>query len=89
LRFYARQRSQTSGGHYDWNSHQIQGTLRANDSETSTPRAATALAAAPVPVLAQETAPDRSAVIDVSNARNAPIPIAVPDMGGGPLGAAI
>jgi len=51
--------------------------------------AAAALAAAPVPVLAQETAPGRSAVIDVSNARNAPIPIAVPDMGGGPLGAAI
>src|SRR6185312_10272845 len=44
-----------------------------------------ALLAAPVPVIAQETG--RSAVIDVNNARNAPIPIAVTDMGGGPLGA--
>ncbi|MSP01882.1 MAG: Tol-Pal system protein TolB [Acetobacteraceae bacterium] len=46
-----------------------------------------ALLAAPMPVLAQDTG--RSAVIDVSNARNAPIPIAVADLGGGPLGANI
>ena len=45
--------------------------------------------AVPVPVLAQETGGGRSAAIDVSNARNAPIPIAIPDMGGGPLGASI
>ncbi len=38
--------------------------------------AASALAAAPVPVLAQ------SAVIDVNRARTEPIPIAVPDLGG-------
>ncbi len=50
-----------------------------------------ALLAAPMPVLAQTTggtAPG-SAVIDVNNARNAPIPVAVTDLGGGPLGANI
>jgi TolB protein len=46
------------------------------------------LAAAPVPVLAQAVAPPaaggsgQSAVIDVSRARAAPIPIAVPDLSG-------
>ncbi len=45
-------------------------------------------AAAPVPVLAQPTAPPASggggpsAVIDVNRARTAPIPIAIPDLGG-------
>jgi TolB protein len=51
-----------------------------------------ALFAAPAPVLAQATGGQgtgRSAVIDVTNARNAPIPIAVTDLGGGPLGANI
>ncbi|WP_428487655.1 Tol-Pal system beta propeller repeat protein TolB [Rhodopila sp.] len=49
--------------------------------------AAGLLAAAPVPVLAQAVAPagsddGQSAVIDVNRARTAPIPIAVPDLGG-------
>ena len=49
--------------------------------------AAGLLAAAPVPVLAQPTAPAASgggpsAVIDVNHARAAPIPIAIPDLGG-------
>jgi TolB protein len=51
-----------------------------------------ALFAAPAPVLAQATGGQGgggSAVIDVTNARNAPIPIAVTDLGGGPLGANI
>jgi TolB protein len=49
-----------------------------------------ALLAAPVPVLAQATGgTGGSAVIDVSGARNAPIPVAVTDLGGGPLGANI
>src|SRR4051794_15077628 len=49
-----------------------------------------ALLAAPAPVLAQATAPaGKSAVIDVSNARNAPIPIAITELGGGALGANI
>ena len=49
-----------------------------------------ALLAAPVPVLAQETGgAGKSAVIDVNNARNAPIPVAITDLGGGPLGANI
>ncbi len=47
-----------------------------------------AMLAAPMPVLAQATAgAGRSAVIDVNNARNAPIPVAITDLGGGPLGA--
>jgi TolB protein len=51
-----------------------------------------ALFAVPAPVLAQATGGQGgggSAVIDVTNARNAPIPIAVTDLGGGPLGANI
>lgn len=51
-----------------------------------------ALLAASAPVLAQSTGGQGgsgSAVIDVNNARNAPIPIAVTDLGGGPLGANI
>jgi TolB protein len=51
-----------------------------------------AMFAAPAPVLAQSTGGTGgggSAVIDVNNARNAPIPIAVTDLGGGPLGANI
>jgi len=53
-----------------------------------------ALLAAPVPVLAQTTggtpaATSGPAMIDVSGARNAPIPIAITDLGGGPLGANI
>jgi TolB protein len=46
--------------------------------------AAGLLAAAPVPVLAQQTGGSGgpSAVIDVSRARTEPIPIAVPDLGG-------
>ena len=54
------------------------------------------LAAAPVPVLAQAVAPPtgapqaggggESAAIDVNHARSAPIPIAIPDLGGGQLG---
>jgi TolB protein len=49
--------------------------------------AAGLLAAAPVPVLAQPTAPPASgggssAVIDVNRARSEPIPIAIPDLGG-------
>jgi TolB protein len=49
-----------------------------------------ALLAAPAPVLAQDTGgTGKSAVIDVNNARNAPIPVAVTDLGGGPLGANI
>ena len=46
--------------------------------------AAGLLAAAPVPVLAQQTGPGggQSAVIDVNRARTEPIPIAVPDLGG-------
>lgn len=49
-----------------------------------------ALLAVPLPVLAQ-TAGDtgKSAVIDVNGARNAPIPVAITDLGGGPLGANI
>jgi len=46
-----------------------------------------AVLAAPVRVLAQSTG--KSAVIDVTNARNAPIPVAITDLGGGPLGANI
>src|SRR5580704_14155485 len=46
-----------------------------------------ALLAAPLPVLAQATG--KSAVIDVNGARNAPIPVAVTDLGGGSLGANI
>jgi TolB protein len=46
-----------------------------------------ALLAAPATVLAQQTG--GSAVIDVNGARNAPIPIAITDLGGGPLGANI
>ena len=46
----------------------------------------TALLATPGPVWAQSSG---SAVIDVNNARNAPIPVAVTDLGGGPLGANI
>src|ERR1700729_532282 len=46
-----------------------------------------ALLAAPVPVSAQSTgATGSSAVIDVNNARNAPIPIAITDLDGGQLG---
>ena len=46
-----------------------------------------ALAAAPVTVLAQSTGgTGGSAVIDVNGARNAPIPVAITDLGGGPLG---
>ena len=37
---------------------------------------------APVPVLAQPASGGQSAVIDVSRARTAPIPLAVPDLGG-------
>jgi TolB protein len=45
------------------------------------------LAAAPLPVLAQSTGgTGGSAVIDVNGARNAPIPVAITDLGGGPLG---
>jgi TolB protein len=45
------------------------------------------LAAAPRPVLAQTTGgTGGSAVIDVNGARNAPIPVAITDLGGGPLG---
>jgi TolB protein len=45
---------------------------------------------APTPVIAQQTGGSGgSAVIDVNNARNAPIPIAVTDMGGGQLGGSI
>ena len=51
---------------------------------------AAALLAAPGRVRAQETqAGGRSAVIDVSNARNAPIPIAITDLGGAALGSSI
>ena len=51
---------------------------------------AAALLTASSPVLAQESdASGRSAVIDVANARNAPIPIAITDMGGGALGASL
>ena len=51
---------------------------------------AAAVFAAPGRVLAQETqSGGRSAVIDVSNARNAPIPIAVTDLGGAALGSGI
>jgi TolB protein len=45
-----------------------------------------ALLATTGPVWAQSSG---SAVIDVNNARNAPIPVAVTDLGGGPLGANI
>src|SRR5471032_2746085 len=49
-----------------------------------------ALLATPVPVLAQTTGgTGKSAVIDVSNARNATIPVAITDLGGGSLGANI
>ena len=44
--------------------------------------AAGLLAAARVPVFAQTTGGGASAVIDVNRARSAPIPIAVPDLGG-------
>ncbi len=40
-----------------------------------------AMLAAPIPVFAQDTG-GKSAVIDVANARNAPIPIAITDLGG-------
>ena len=42
---------------------------------------------APVPVLAQPVSGGQSAVIDVSRARTAPIPLAVPDLGGADGGA--
>jgi TolB protein len=46
-----------------------------------------ALSAVPRPVLAQATGgTGGSAVIDVNGARNAPIPVAITDLGGGPLG---
>jgi len=46
-----------------------------------------ALASTPRPVLAQTTGrTGGSAVIDVNGARNAPIPVAVTDLGGGPMG---
>lgn len=45
--------------------------------------AASAAAAAPIPVFAQQTSGAQSAVIDVSRARSEPIPIAIPDLGGG------
>jgi TolB protein len=45
---------------------------------------AAALASAPLAVRAQTTG--GSAVIDVNGARNAPIPVAIADLGGGPLG---
>ena len=46
--------------------------------------------AAPMPVFAQDTGgTGKSAVIDVSNARNAPIPVAITDLGGGSLGPSI
>jgi len=45
--------------------------------------AAAGILAAPLPVLAQST------VIDITRARTDPIPIAIPDMAGGPLGAQI
>ena len=48
-----------------------------------------ALLSAPVPVFAQDATGGRSAAIDVAGARNAPIPIAITDMGGGNLGANI
>src|SRR3979409_57626 len=49
-----------------------------------------ALLSAPLPVWAQTIGgAAKSAVIDVSNARNAPIPVAITDLGGGPLGANI
>ena len=54
--------------------------------------AAGLLTAAPVPVLSEALAQSgsgQSAVIDVSRARTEPIPIAVPDLGGDPLGAQI
>src|SRR5258708_5754632 len=48
-----------------------------------------ALLTAPLPVQAQTTGGSTTgpAMIDVTGARNAPIPIAVTDLGGGPLGA--
>src|SRR5689334_10622972 len=39
-------------------------------------------AAAPVPVFAQSTGGQQSAVIDVNRARSEPIPIAIPQLGG-------
>lgn len=50
--------------------------------------AAGLMASAPIPVMAQPTGGDngQSAVIDVNRARAAPIPIAIPDLGGGSLG---
>ena len=49
-----------------------------------------ALLAAPLPVWAQATGgTGKSAVIDVTGARNAPIPVAITDLGGGPLGSNI
>ena len=63
-------------------------TVRRRDAILTALSAAAALTA-PVPVFAQQTAGGRSAVIDVANARNAPIPVAVTDLGGGSLGAAV
>ncbi|MBS0640404.1 MAG: Tol-Pal system beta propeller repeat protein TolB [Acetobacteraceae bacterium] len=52
--------------------------------------AAAGLVAAPLPVLSEALAQGApSAVIDVNRARSAPIPIAIPDLGGGELGAQI
>ena len=49
-----------------------------------------ALLSAPTRVLAQATGGDaKSAVIDVAGARNAPIPVAITDLGGGELGASL
>ena len=50
---------------------------------------AAAVGAGPAPVFAQTTGGGRSAAIDVANARNAPILVAVTDLGGGSMGAAI
>ncbi len=52
--------------------------------------AAAGFATVPVPVMSEALAQGaQSAVIDVSRARAAPIPIAIPDFGGGELGAQI
>ena len=49
-----------------------------------------ALLAAPMPVVAQTAgAASGPAMIDVNGARNAPVPIAITDFGGGQLGANI
>src|ERR1700733_13705502 len=55
---------------------------------------AAGLLAAPAPVLSEALAQaasggGQSAVIDVNRARTAPIPIAIPDLGGGQLGSQI